>query len=202
MWCCFILDPSRVPDLLQGLENKRQEQDAQVQGCPGPDWVMGWHPTLFILCFPALKVWPVTNRPPPSTLPSCCSLLPHPSSSLSLSPFTLSLLLFLSTPAPLLPSPFLLPPPPLASLSILLSHPLVFLLSDCPADLHARCVGAAQLDLMPPAVRSRAVSGLAAQRPWARAGRFSEHPTTLGHALAPFFITFCSSSPLFPFYVL
>lgn len=125
---------------------------------------------------------PVTNRPLCSTLPSCCSLLP--SSSLSFSSFTLSLLLFLSPPAPLLPSPFLLPPPPLASLSILLSHPLVFLLSACPADLHARCVEAAQLDLMPPAVRSAAVSGLGAQRPWARAARSPVHPSTLAHALA------------------
>lgn len=135
---------------------------------------------------------PVTNRPLCSTLPSCCSLLP--SSSLSFSSFTLSLLLFLSPPAPLLPSPFLLPPPPLASLSILLSHPLVFLLSACPADLHARCVEAAQLDLMPPAVRSAAVSGLGAQRPWARAARSPVHPSTLAHTLA----LSASPSPLHP----
>lgn len=203
VWCCFIPDPSGLPGLLQGLEAKRQEQGAQAQGCPGPGWVMVWH------LHPVHPVLPWPERvssyqqTPPSTLPSCCFLLPRPSSSLSLSPFTLSLLLFLSTPAPLLPSPFLLPPPPpLASLSILLSHPLVFLLSACPADLHARCVEAAQLDLMPPAVRSRAGSGLTAERPWARAASSSVHPTTLAQAFASFCITLCSSSPLFPFYIL
>lgn len=219
VWCCFIPDPSRVPAVLQGLEAEGQEQGPQAQGCPGPGWVMVWH---LQPIHPVLPAWHggtlcpqlpphlartragllCTDRPWPISLHSYCSLVPHPSSSLSLSPFALSLLLFFS-PHLLLSFPplfsFLLPSP--LSLSSYLI-PLVFLLSACPADLHACCVEAAQLDLMPPAARSRAISGLSAALPQAGAGGCSVHPTALAHSLAPFCIAFCSSSPVLPFYIL
>jgi len=135
-------------------------------------------------CPPAALCFPIP--PPPSPF------LPLPSLFFSFSPH-----LLLSFP-PLF-SFLLLLPSPLSSYLI----PLVFLLSACPADLHARCVEAAQLDLMPPAARSRSISGLSAALLRAGPGSCSVHPTTLDHALAPFCIAFCSSSPFsFPSYTL
>lgn len=141
------------------------------QGCGS---MTAWSPC-------ALPVHPFPWLPRAPSLPSCFPI-PPPPSPLSI---TLSVLLFLSTPAPLLPTPFLFPsPPPLAFLSILLSHPPCFSLAACPADLHACCVEAAQLDLMPPAARSRAGSGLGAALP----GRGREHsvPPQLGPCFGPF----------------
>lgn len=102
--------------------------------------------------------------------------IPPPPSPLSIA---LSVLLFLSTPAPLLSFPPLfsfplLLPLPFSPSSYLI--PLVFLLAACPADLHACCVEAAQLDLMPPAARSRAGSGLGAALP-GRGREYSVSPT-------------------------
>lgn len=115
------------------------------------------HCGLGTLCTPCspLECW----EPLPMAAP-CPSPCPPP-------PFALSLLLSLHTcSSPSLPfSLSLSSSSPCLSLSLSPSSyliPLVFLLSACPADLHACCVEAAQLDLMPPAVRSRAGSGLGA----------------------------------------
>lgn len=131
---------------------------------------------------------PCPRLPVPLSLPSSslcplfASLSLHTCSSPSL-PFFLSL----SSSSPCLslslsPSSYLIP--------------LVFLLSACPADLHACCVEAAQLDLMPPAARSRADSGLGA--PLLRAGEEEVGPPLL----APFLVAFPFSSifPSSPFF--
>lgn len=106
-------------------------------------------------------------------------LLPLPSPLPSLF-FSFSPHLLLSFP-PLFSFPLLLPLPFSPSSYLI---PLVFLLAACPADLHACCVEAAQLDLMPPAARSRAGSGLGAALP----GRGREHsvPPQRGPCFGPF----------------
>lgn len=109
------------------------------------------------------------HRPSPARRPALLLLSASPSLLL---PLPLPSLCFSFSPHLLLS--FLLLPLPLSLSSYLI--PLVFLLSACPADLHARCVEAAQLDLMPPATRSRAVSGPGAALPRAGTGRCSVHP--------------------------
>lgn len=151
------------------MEDKGQEQDTQAlvrlgrglahpprspRACSGRTAVHRPTPARH----PALLLLPAS--------PSLLLPLPLPSSCFSFSPH-----LLLSFP-PLFS--FLLLPFPLSLSSYLI--PLVFLLSACPADLHACCIEAAQLDLMPPATRSRAVSGPGAALPWAGTGRCSVHP--------------------------
>lgn len=210
VWCCFIPEPSGVPAVLQGLEAEGQEQGPQAQGHPSPGWVVISH-----LCpvHPMLPAWgsgspcpqlsptwhmlgqdhsvltdPGSSPCPPAAVSPCLLLLlPLP---FSLCPLFASLSLHTcSSPSlPFSPSSSSSPGLSLSISSYLI--PLVFLLSACTADLHARCVEAAQLDLMPPAVRSRAVSGLSAALPRAGAGRCSVHPTALAHTLAPFCVAF------------
>lgn len=141
----------------------------------------------------------VVHRPTPARHPA---LLLLPASPSLLLPLPLPSFYFSFSPHLLLSFPplfsFLLLPFPLSLSSYLI--PLVFLLSACPADLHARCVEAAQLDLMPPATRSRAVSGPGAAVPQAGTGRCSAHPPpwpTLWPLSA-----FCSSSPHLHSYIL
>lgn len=153
---------------------------------------------------PATCGHPVNPLLPPGAVGAPARGCPVPLSlpSSSLCPLFASL----STPAPLLPSLFLSPspPPPLASLSLSPSSyliPLVFLLSACPADLHACCVEAAQLDLMPPAATSRAGSGLGAALLRAGEGEVGPPPWPTLWPLSPrclsLFILF-PFQPVFP----
>lgn len=165
----------------------------------GSIWTPGAIRVSPLCCCPALSLLPVAmrkcildrscfqqNKFSPHTLPLCCLagfpsllfsfppsvFLPLPSPSLFLFPT------FCTCSSLSLPSSLSSSSPCLSLVSYLI--PLVFLLSACPADLHACCVEVAQLDLMPPAVKRRAVSGLGTMFPSPTERRCYAQPPCFG----------------------